>query len=38
MVTYPSTLGVSEEKIVEIIHMVHDACGEVYMDGENMNA
>ena len=38
MVTYPSTFGVFEEKIVEIIDMVHDAGGQVYMDGANMNA
>merc|ERR1719401_1919951 len=38
MVTYPSTFGVFEEKIVEMIDMVHDAGGQVYMDGANMNA
>ena len=38
MVTYPSTFGVFEEKIVEIIDMVHEAGGQVYMDGANMNA
>lgn len=38
MVTYPSTFGVFEEKIVEIINMVHEAGGQVYMDGANMNA
>lgn len=38
MVTYPSTFGVFEEKIVEIISMVHEAGGQVYMDGANMNA
>eukprot|EP00978_Attheya_sp_CCMP212_P006946 scaffold16220_cov51-Attheya_sp.AAC.9 len=38
MVTYPSTFGVFEEKIVEIIERVHDAGGQVYMDGANMNA
>jgi glycine dehydrogenase len=38
MVTYPSTFGVFEEKIVEIIDAVHDAGGQVYMDGANMNA
>jgi glycine dehydrogenase len=38
MVTYPSTFGVFEEGIVEIIASVHDAGGQVYMDGANMNA
>ncbi|EJK45128.1 hypothetical protein THAOC_36273 [Thalassiosira oceanica] len=38
MVTYPSTFGVFEEKIVEICGMVHEAGGQVYMDGANMNA
>lgn len=38
MVTYPSTFGVFEESIVEIINAVHAAGGQVYMDGANMNA
>lgn len=38
MVTYPSTHGVFEEAIVEICEMVHEAGGQVYMDGANMNA
>jgi glycine dehydrogenase len=38
MVTYPSTFGVFEEGIVEIIEAVHVAGGQVYMDGANMNA
>ncbi|MBN1340561.1 MAG: aminomethyl-transferring glycine dehydrogenase [Bacteroidales bacterium] len=38
MVTYPSTHGVYEEDIKEIIEMVHKAGGQVYMDGANMNA
>merc|ERR1711968_387105 len=38
MVTYPSTYGVFEEEIKTIIGMVHDAGGQVYMDGANMNA
>jgi glycine dehydrogenase len=38
MVTYPSTFGVFEEGIVEILDAVHDAGGQVYMDGANMNA
>jgi glycine cleavage system P protein (glycine dehydrogenase) len=38
MVTYPSTHGVFEEGIVEVCKMVHDAGGQVYIDGANMNA
>jgi len=38
MVTYPSTHGVFEEGIREICAIVHDAGGQVYMDGANMNA
>lgn len=38
MVTYPSTHGVFEERIQEICQAVHDAGGQVYMDGANMNA
>jgi glycine dehydrogenase len=38
MVTYPSTFGVFEEGIVEICDMIHEAGGQVYMDGANMNA
>ena len=38
MVTYPSTHGVFEESIREIARIVHDAGGQVYMDGANMNA
>ncbi|WP_295935801.1 aminomethyl-transferring glycine dehydrogenase [uncultured Alistipes sp.] len=38
MVTYPSTHGVFESRIREIIDAVHDAGGQVYMDGANMNA
>ncbi|MBS1626402.1 MAG: aminomethyl-transferring glycine dehydrogenase [Bacteroidetes bacterium] len=38
MVTYPSTYGVFEEGIVEIINTVHQFGGQVYMDGANMNA
>mmetsp|Transcript_12744 Transcript_12744/g.19097 ORF Transcript_12744/g.19097 Transcript_12744/m.19097 type:complete len:1009 (+) Transcript_12744:139-3165(+) len=38
MVTYPSTFGVFEEGIVEILEAVHGAGGQVYMDGANMNA
>ncbi|GEP89661.1 glycine dehydrogenase [Chitinophaga terrae (ex Kim and Jung 2007)] len=38
MVTYPSTHGVYEERIVEIINIIHQNGGLVYMDGANMNA
>ena len=38
MVTYPSTYGVFEEAICEICKIIHDAGGQVYMDGANMNA
>ena len=38
MVTYPSTHGVFEETIREITSIIHDAGGQVYMDGANMNA
>ena len=38
MVTYPSTHGVFEEGIVELCEIVHDAGGQVYVDGANLNA
>ncbi len=38
MVTYPSTHGVFEEKIIEICEVVHNHGGQVYMDGANLNA
>jgi len=38
MVTYPSTHGVFEAAIRDICAAVHDAGGQVYMDGANMNA
>ncbi|WP_205327445.1 aminomethyl-transferring glycine dehydrogenase [Glycomyces sp. YM15] len=38
MVTYPSTHGVYEETIVEVCGRVHDAGGQVYVDGANLNA
>ena len=38
MVTYPSTHGVFEEAITGICDLIHDAGGQVYMDGANMNA
>ncbi|HTA07737.1 MAG TPA: glycine dehydrogenase (aminomethyl-transferring), partial [Streptosporangiaceae bacterium] len=38
MVTYPSTNGVFEETIGEVCALVHDAGGQVYVDGANLNA
>ncbi|MFM7059977.1 MAG: aminomethyl-transferring glycine dehydrogenase [Actinomycetes bacterium] len=38
MVTYPSTHGVYEAEISDICAMVHDAGGQVYLDGANLNA
>ena len=38
MVTYPSTHGVFEADIVEICGLIHDAGGQVYVDGANLNA
>jgi len=38
MVTYPSTHGVFEQDIAELCAVVHDAGGQVYVDGANLNA
>jgi glycine dehydrogenase len=38
MITYPSTHGVFEESIKDICEWIHEAGGQVYMDGANMNA
>ena len=38
MVTYPSTHGVFESAIAEICGKIHDAGGQVYVDGANLNA
>lgn len=38
MVTYPSTHGIFEEGIRDVIKIVHENGGQVYMDGANMNA
>ncbi|MFP4147944.1 MAG: aminomethyl-transferring glycine dehydrogenase [Nitriliruptoraceae bacterium] len=38
MVTYPSTHGVYEAGITEACALVHDAGGQVYIDGANLNA
>ncbi|WP_250037534.1 aminomethyl-transferring glycine dehydrogenase [Paractinoplanes maris] len=38
MVTYPSTHGVYESSIAELCAAVHEAGGQVYVDGANLNA
>jgi len=38
MVTYPSTHGVYEASILQISDIVHEAGGQVYIDGANFNA
>jgi glycine cleavage system P protein (glycine dehydrogenase) len=38
MVTYPSTNGVYEETITAVADLVHEAGGQVYIDGANLNA
>jgi glycine cleavage system P protein (glycine dehydrogenase) len=38
MVTYPSTHGVFEHRIVDICAVVHEFGGQVYLDGANLNA
>jgi glycine dehydrogenase len=38
MVTYPSTHGVFEEEIGQVCDLVHQAGGQVYIDGANLNA
>ncbi|SDT47073.1 aminomethyl-transferring glycine dehydrogenase [Microlunatus soli] len=38
MITYPSTHGAFEDGISEICAAVHDAGGQVYVDGANLNA
>jgi glycine dehydrogenase len=38
MVTYPSTHGVFESAISEICGLIHEAGGQVYVDGANLNA
>ena len=37
MITYPSTHGIFEESIKELVKIVHDNGGQVFMDGANMN-
>ena len=38
MITYPSTHGVFEPRVAELCAKVHDAGGQVYVDGANLNA
>jgi glycine dehydrogenase len=38
MITYPSTHGVYEHDVADICAAVHDAGGQVYVDGANLNA
>ena len=38
MITYPSTYGIFEKDIQTICHLTHEAGGQVYMDGANLNA
>lgn len=38
MLTNPNTLGLFEERIEDVIRLVHDCGGLVYGDGANMNA
>ena len=38
MITYPSTHGVYEDTVGEVCGLVHDAGGQVYVDGANLNA
>jgi glycine dehydrogenase len=38
MITYPSTHGVYEARVREVCDAVHEAGGQVYVDGANLNA
>lgn len=38
MITYPSTSGIYEETVQEMINVIHSYGGQVYMDCANMNA
>ncbi|MCL3776716.1 MULTISPECIES: aminomethyl-transferring glycine dehydrogenase [unclassified Actinomyces] len=38
MLTYPSTHGVFEPRVTEVTALVHEAGGQVYIDGANLNA
>jgi glycine dehydrogenase len=38
MLTYPSTHGVFESSVVDVCNRIHEAGGQVYLDGANFNA
>ena len=38
MLTYPSTYGIFDDNILEVIDIIHIAGGQIYLDGANMNA
>ena len=38
MMTYPSTYGIFDDNILEVIDIIHIAGGQIYLDGANMNA
>ncbi|MDN6172479.1 MAG: glycine dehydrogenase (aminomethyl-transferring), partial [Yaniella sp.] len=38
MITYPSTAGIYDTDVVEICEKIHNAGGQVYIDGANLNA
>ncbi len=38
MITYPSTHGVFESAVSDICALIHEAGGQVYVDGANLNA
>ncbi len=38
MITYPSTHGIYDQSVGEVCALVHDAGGQVYVDGANLNA
>jgi glycine dehydrogenase len=38
MITYPSTHGVYEPGVTQVCELVHEAGGQVYVDGANLNA
>jgi glycine dehydrogenase len=38
MITYPSTHGVFEAEVTELCELIHEAGGQVYVDGANLNA
>ena len=38
MITYPSTHGVFESRVQEVCEIIHEAGGQIYMDGANLNA